>query len=81
VNTKQTAWNSPSGETNRSLFTLIVFTSEYLVKSTDHYVPRYVVFSTPQGPLVRLRPKYSPQHPILENPPSKLDIKFYTRTA
>jgi hypothetical protein len=35
--------------------------------STDHYVPRYVVFSTLLL-LVPLRPKYPPQHPILEYP-------------
>jgi hypothetical protein len=36
---------------------------QYLVISTDHQAPHYVVFSTPCH-LVPLRTKYPPQHPI-----------------
>jgi hypothetical protein len=39
---------------------------KYFVMST---VPRYAVFSTPLSPRP-LRPKYPPQHPILEHPQS-----------
>jgi hypothetical protein len=34
------------------------------MKSTDHEAPHYEIFSTP---LVPLRPKYVPQHPIFPN--------------
>ena len=43
-------------------FFSILSPEQYLVCSTDHPAPYYVVFSTP---LVPLSPKYSPQHPIL----------------
>jgi hypothetical protein len=39
---------------------------QYLVRSTEHEAPRYVVFFIPLL-LVSLGPKYSPQHPILEH--------------
>ena len=45
----------------------------YLVRNTGHQAPCYVVFSTPPLPL---RTKYTPQHPILENPQST--FKFMT---
>ena len=35
---------------------------------TDHKAPRYAVFSIPLLRRPSLRPKYPPQHPILENP-------------
>src|SRR5215469_17443073 len=41
--------------------------AQYWVRSKDHYVPHYVIFSIPCY-LVPLRPKYSPQHPILKHP-------------
>ena len=37
------------------------------MSSTDHKAPHYVFFSTPCY-LVPLRPKYHPQHLILEHP-------------
>jgi len=37
-----------------------------LVKSTEHKAPRYIVFSAPLFP-VPLRPKYLPEHRILEH--------------
>jgi hypothetical protein len=48
----------------------------YLVNSTGHKVPCYVVFSTPLL-LIHLGPKYPPQHPILKKcflSPAKLCI-------
>jgi len=39
----------------------------YSVGSTARKAPSYVVFSTPLY-LVPFKPKYSPQHPILEHP-------------
>jgi hypothetical protein len=38
--------------------------AQYWVRNTDHAAPHYVTFSIPCH-LVRLRPKYSPHHPIL----------------
>ena len=44
-----------------------------MVRNTDRKAPFYVVFSTPCY-LVPLRPKYPPQHPILEEP--QLPVKL-----
>jgi len=41
--------------------------AQYAVRSTDHQDLHYVIFSIPRY-LVPLRPKYSPQHPILKHP-------------
>jgi hypothetical protein len=38
-----------------------------LLKSTNYEAPRYAVFPTLPSPL---RPKYSPQHPVLKHPQS-----------
>jgi hypothetical protein len=37
------------------------------VRCTDHWPLRCVIFSTPMY-LAYLRPKYTPQHPILKHP-------------
>ena len=42
---------------------------------TDYYFPHYVVFSTPLY-LVRLKPKYSPQHPIFKHPDRTFFAKY-----
>ena len=49
-------------------FFSILSPENYWVSSTDHWTPHYVVSSTPLLPLLSLRPKYSPQHPILKHP-------------
>src|SRR5215469_14425939 len=41
--------------------------TQYWVRNTDHSAPHYVTFSIPCH-LFPLRPKYSPQHPILKHP-------------
>ena len=41
---------------------------QYWVKSTDHYAPYYVVFSSPPCYLAPLRSKASPQRPVLRQP-------------
>ena len=50
-------------------FFSILSPEQYMVSSTDHSAPHYVVSFTPRL-LVSLRPKYSPQHPILKHPQS-----------
>jgi len=66
-------------------FFLIWSTEYYLVRSTYHKAPRYVVFSTPLSP----RPSYaqiSPSALILDTPsasvpPSLWETKFHTHTT
>jgi hypothetical protein len=48
-------------------FVPILPPEQYLVSSTDREAPHYVVFSNPLL-LLSLRPKCSPQHPVLKNP-------------
>ena len=50
-----------------SISVFLTWSSEYLVRNTDRKAPCHVVFSTPLLPRP-LGPKYTPQHPILENP-------------
>jgi hypothetical protein len=45
---------------------LILPPAQYWVRSTDHWAPLSVIFSIPCY-LVPLRPKHSPQHPILKH--------------
>jgi hypothetical protein len=56
-------------------FFLIWSPKWYLVRSTVHKAPHYLVFSTPCY-LCHLRLKYLPQHPILEHPqPMFLNVR------
>jgi hypothetical protein len=48
-------------------FFYILYPEQYLVSTTDHQAPHYVIFSIPLLP----RPSYAqtlPQHPILKHP-------------
>ena len=47
------------------LILLYLITQNYLLRSTEHKAPRYVVFSTPCYFIPR-RSRYLPQHPIVE---------------
>jgi hypothetical protein len=53
----------------------ILSPARYLVRNTDHSVPHYAIFSIPRY-LVPLRPKYSPQHPILKHPQSTFLLQY-----
>jgi hypothetical protein len=46
-------------------FFWILAPKKYLVRSTEHKAPHYVVLSIPCY-LISLRPKYHPQHPTLK---------------
>ena len=57
-----------------NLFSILT-PKKYLVSSTGHYTPHYVVFSTPLY-LVPLKPKYPPQHPMFKHP----DRSFFAKS-
>jgi len=50
---------------------LLIWSLEYLVRSTDNRAPRYVVFSTLLLPRPFFESKYLSQHPIYEHPQRK----------
>ena len=65
VSTSSVSYNC---HTSRPPNYLLIWSLEYLVRSTDHKAPGYVVFSTLLLSRLSFESKYLPQYPILEHP-------------